>query len=371
MKKLKRSGYKSRLLIPLLASILFAGTAEAQYYEKSRHVSKAYAVESETEIQVSNKYGTVHLMPWDKDSVRFEVDLVVKAKKESKVDKIFNYIEFSFTATSYYVIAKTEINKSTFWTEVSDAANALFSADNKAQIDFTVYYPRNSSLEVVNKFGNVYTTDHDGKLDIEISNGDLKAHDLTGETNINLEFGNASIHRINKGNLKINYSEFNLEETNVITVNSKSSTLNIGKVEELNLNSRRDKFNIKDLGTLNGESSFSIFKIQNASESIVIKTEYGEFFLDEVRPAFHLLNINAEFTDIQLSFPDNFTYNLEIEHDKRTVISYPSSYTDIQQEVKDKKEEIYRTYGKVGTAGSQNTKVEINNSAGSIKINPE
>jgi len=371
MKKLKRSGYKSRLLIPLLAGILFSGAAEAQYYEKSRHISKAFSVESETEIQVSNKYGTVHLKPWDKDSVRFEIELVVKAKKESKVDKIFNYIDFSFTATNYYVIAQTEINKSTFWTEVSDAANALFSADNKAQIDYTVYYPRNNTLKIENKFGNIYTTDHSGNLEIQLSNGDLKAHDLVGETILNLEFGNASIHRIANGNLSINYSEINLEDADVLSINSKSSTFYLGQVSEMIIKSRRDKFNIKHVGTINGESSFTNYKIEESIKTLVLKTEYGEFFLENIAPQFHLLDMNSNYTDIKLGFPKSLSYSLEIDHDEHTVISYPEEYTGIQHQTKDEKEETFLTYGKVGSASEPIAKIKISNMAGTVTIKPQ
>jgi hypothetical protein len=368
MKKSTRSGYKFVWLVPLLSGILLCSSASAQYYEKSRHVSKAFAVDKETEIQVSNKYGTVHLMPWDKDSVRFEIDLVVKAKKESKVDKVFNYIDFSFTATRYYVIAQTEISKSTFWTEVSDAASALFSSDNKAEIDYTVYYPKGNPVKVSNKFGNIYTTDHFGKLDIQLSNGDLKAHDLEGDIHINLEFGNASINRLSKGNLTINYSEISLTDVDYLNYTGKSSTLHIDKVREMIINSRRDKFNIKQLEKLNGESSFSNFRIRECQNTVIVKTEYGEFFLDGTGKSFSLLKLNSEFTDIQLSFPKTVAIDLEIEHDDRTVISYPEAFKDIKQQARDQKEESWLTYGRIGSSSSAAAKVNISNKAGAITI---
>jgi hypothetical protein len=371
MKKLKRSGYKARWLVPLLAGILLWGSAGAQYYEKSRHISKAYKVNRETEIQVSNKYGTVNLMPWDKDSVRFEIDLVVKAKKESKVDKVFNYIDFNFTATRYYVIAQTEINKSTFWTEVSDAASALFSSDNKAEIDYTVYYPKGNPLKITNKFGNIYTTDHQGKLDIQLSNGNLKAHDLIGESSISLEFGNASINRMTRARLDINYSEINLEKAESITLTSKSSTLNLNEISELIVDSRRDKIYIRKLERMTGESSFTNFKVNQCTNTIILKTEYGEVYLENATPTFNLLQLNSQYTDIQIGFPASVTYDLEIDHDKRTIISYPENFENIQQQVKDPKEELYLTSGRVGPAKATVAKVKISNSAGTITIKPQ
>jgi hypothetical protein len=201
-----------------------------------------------------------------------------------------------------------------------------------------------------------------------LSNGDLKAHDLIGDIHISLEFGNASINRLSKGNFNINYSEINLTEADYLNFTGKSSTLYIEKAREMIINSRRDKFNIKQLEKLNGEASFSNFRIEECLNTVIVKTEYGEFFLESTGKSFSLLKLDSEFTDVQLSFPKTVAIDLEIEHDDRTVISYPAAFKDIKQQARDEKEESWLTYGRIGSSASAAAKVNISNRAGAVTI---
>jgi len=114
----------------------------AQPYERSKEEIRSFKVYKQTTLEIYNKYGNIHLFPWEKDSVKIKIELNVKANKQSKVDKIFEYINFEFSNTKYYIIARTQLKQhGTFWSEVSDLANTLFSGNNKAQIDYYIYLP--------------------------------------------------------------------------------------------------------------------------------------------------------------------------------------------------------------------------------------
>ena len=132
-----------------------------------------------------NKYGDIHLIPWEKDSVVFEIDFSVTSNKQAKVDKIFDYVDFDFKATAYYVIAQTVFEgQNSFWREMADVASTIFSSGTNTRIDYTVYFPAGNDVRIENKFGNIYTTDHTGKVDITLSNGDLKAFPSGGPPNL-------------------------------------------------------------------------------------------------------------------------------------------------------------------------------------------
>ncbi len=229
---------KIRLLLcrSLLAIILLAGfTIQAQTYEKSRSLSRSYAVDINTEIQVVNKYGNIHLIPWEKDSVRFDIELKVTTTKQSKLDKTFDYIDFDFRSSKYYVIAQTVFEgKAAFWTEVSDLASTIFSSGTKTQIDYTIYLPSNSNLRTELKFGNIYGSDHHGKLFVKLSNGDMKAHALTGETTLDLEFGNTDIYQLDEAKIVSRYAEVNIEACGDLDIESKSTKFEIESAESIN-----------------------------------------------------------------------------------------------------------------------------------------
>ncbi len=79
--KTLQSSYKYLIISACLA---FSMPLAGQTYENSKTVREAYRISSGTEVQVINKYGDIHLVPWEKDSVVFEIDLSVTSTKQSK-----------------------------------------------------------------------------------------------------------------------------------------------------------------------------------------------------------------------------------------------------------------------------------------------
>ena len=86
--------YKSVLFLSVIV-LLLPVLLSAQPYERSRQETHTFKVYKQTTLEVYNKYGNIHLFPWEKDSVKIRIELNVKANKQNKVDKIFEYIDFA------------------------------------------------------------------------------------------------------------------------------------------------------------------------------------------------------------------------------------------------------------------------------------
>ena len=99
-------------------------------------------------------------------------------------------INFEFSNTKYYIIARTQLkqDQNAFWAEVSDLANTIFSGNNKTQIYHFIFMPASITVTFENKFGNIYSTDHNGKITVKLSNGDFKANNLSGDVNLDFSF---------------------------------------------------------------------------------------------------------------------------------------------------------------------------------------
>ena len=48
--------------------------------------------------------------------------------------------------------------------------------------------PASITVTFENKFGNIYSTDHNGKITVKLSNGDFKANNLSGDVNLDFSF---------------------------------------------------------------------------------------------------------------------------------------------------------------------------------------
>ncbi|MCF6171515.1 MAG: hypothetical protein L3J66_11110 [Bacteroidales bacterium] len=360
--------YSLVVSLALFFGVLSGISVFGQTIEKSKKLNKSFPVGSDTEIEISNKYGNIHLVPWEKDSVRFEIELMVKGTKQSKVDKTFNFIDFEFQSTKYYVIAQTVFEGNSFWNDVSDLTGTVFSGSTKTKINYTVYLPAGASLKVVNKYGNIYTTDHTGKVSIELSNGDLKAHHLSGNTTIKTEFANTDIKKIEDGRLNISYGEFDLEAGTTLKIESKSSIFRFNEVGELQMDSKRDKYFIESLNTVRGTAYFSRIEIEQIAELLDFSTKYGDVeimrFSDELQ-TFNLKTIN---TDVSLHFTGDNQYNLEIVVDGQTEVSYSSGINNIKSNDIEGAEKLIGVNCVIGDNKQQLIPLTIDSRAGSLSL---
>lgn len=362
---------KTRLLICSLVMLfaLKAYNSYGQTIEKSRAVTEAFKVSSETEIEILNKYGNIHIIPWEKDSVKFEIDLMVRGTKQSKVDKSFDYVEFDFKTTKYYIIAQTLFaGKSGFWSDVSDLTGAIFNSGTKTKIDYTVYIPENLPLKITNKYGNVYTTKHTGKVDITLSNGDLKAHHFAGPTKIDSEFGNLNIKMIDDGDLVINYGELRLDEGGRVNIESKSSKFNFEKIEELEINSRRDKFYLETAGYLHGITNFTTVEIDELTSRLNLSTKYGDVDIKRFSDEVESFNIHTEDTDLTLHFIDDKQYKLDIKVSEQTEVMYSADIKNIKSKELEGDENLIQVDCTIGTDASRSIPIEIKSNAGSLSL---
>jgi DUF4097 and DUF4098 domain-containing protein YvlB len=360
--KTKQWHYKFTLLALLLSAYV-----QGQTYERSRSVLETFYAPPSAEIQVTNKYGDIHLIPWDIDSVRFEIQLVVTSNKESKIDKVFDYVDFDFKLTKYYIIAQTIFkNKNTFWSEVADVASMVFSGGTHTQIDYTIFYPAKNELKIENKFGNLYAGDHIGTVDFRVSNGDIKAHSFTGPTKLQIEFGNATIEQVNSATFVVNYGELYLEQAAELILESKSSKIFLTECDWLQLDSKRDKYYIKYAGEVSGTSYFSDLNFDLLGKHISLQTKYGDVKIQTVKPGFQRMEFGSESTSITLYISRELYYDIDVTRNDRTQMVFTSSLLTKTETALDDKNETFRVKCTAGKAGKPVVPVKINAKSGKI-----
>jgi DUF4097 and DUF4098 domain-containing protein YvlB len=346
-----------------------ASAVNGQVYENHRSVRQAYRIAPTAEVQVINKYGDIHLVPWEKDSVVFEIELSVTSNKQSKVDKIFDYVDFDFKPTAYYVIAQTIFEgQNTIWSEMADVASTVFSSGTTTRIDYTVYFPAKNDVRVENKFGNIYTTDHLGKVDFNLSNGDMKAHSLSGLTRLKVEFGNVNVDEIDNGTVSLGYAEMNLDKAGDVTFESRSSKIYINSGEFLHLDSKRDKFYIKSVSEITGETFFSYLSLDKVTGKLNLKTNYGDCKIQDVSESVIRLDFNSEYSDITFYLNDDHLYEFDITRDEKASVISSANVLSKKEDPVEGVEDTFRANVSAGKAGKPKVPVIINIKSGKIYL---
>lgn len=334
---------------------LYAGDLLGQVYT-DRQV-RSYKITENTSVEILNKYGKIHVITWDIDSVKFEVDLRITANTIEKMQKLRNNVKFEFTGNQYIITAKTIfVSTSNMITEFVDA----FIPSNQVMINYMVYVPRHAILKIDNKFGDVYMDDFEGNLEINLSNGDLKANKLSGNPVIRLSAGDGMINSIQNGKVYVSYSDMQIRQADNLHLETRSSRIDVEKGDKLKIDSRRDKLVITEGIDVTASGYFSTLEIEHLVKELRCSFKYGVVTVDKVNSGFSFININSEYTDIDLFFDRTASYNIDITHHNDVYINYPASISQIKTEDLDVDQKTKLTYGKIGNMSKESTsKVKI------------
>ena len=347
----------SRFIIIWLISALFSGILDAQTYAETERKERSFKTSNDVTVEVFNKYGIVHVETWEKDSVKFIIDLKVEANNNEKLNSIKESILFDFTPSKYKIQAKTIFNKARgLITEFVDA----FVPSTTVIIDYTVIIPKNASLKIDNKFGNIYLDDIYGNADISLSNGDITAKRLLGNTTIRHSSGDSEIDEIKTGKIFISYADMNINKVGNLTFDTRSSRIDIQQADYLKIKSSKDKYNVEQTNELYCEGSLTTLSISKLRTELNATLRYGGAKIDNISRSFHFLNLSSEYADIDLYFERNSSYNLDITHHQDAVIQMPRPYSKIETKELNPSEKLMLTYGTIGlNVGVNSPKLKI------------
>lgn len=356
------------LLVPLLFLVLMPETGFAQFTD-TKELSKYFRVTDDTKIEIVNKYGLVKIDTWDKDSVVVDINIRVEEKKLSRLEKIMEQITFEFTEGKQflYIRTKTEDNLTTLEKEFMRFKESLLIPGGKTEINMTIKMPKNNPARIENKFGDILLNDYSGSMDLFLSNGNLKAQNLSGKLNLTLNFADATVNEIRQGRLDCNYSDIIVRKAGSLQIISKSSDIEIYEIQYLSTDSRRDKYQIRKIYKMDARGSFSNFRIEELSGQLSARTEYGNLNADRILPEFINVVADSRSTNLTLSFHPDSDFGFEVTTTK-TNLWLTGEAVIKKEETLNEKEERKKISGTLGNKNSKNNKLIINAVSGEINI---
>lgn len=366
---MKRLKLNYKVVIVSWALVLVGKGMQAQEYTDNFKLSKSFKVNASTTVEVINKYGKLHIITWDKDSVKFDLDATATSSSLSRAKKLRENMSFDFTGTEYYITAKSVFDSKYggFFKDLADFAESFISSDNKVKIDYKIYIPDYVNLKLNNKYGDIYMEDMVGDVSINLSNGSLKANKFTGNTNIQISMGQGDIKSLKTAKINLNYyAELNIGKAEQLNLISKLSRIDIDEVNVIKISSKKDKIHLAKIHQLFGEADWSDIYVYNIDTKVNFKSKYGEINLESIQKEFKLVDISSEYTDINLFFQEKSVYDIDISH-KSAYLKYPSDISDLEKEAVNEDETEFNTFGKIGV-GDPTGKVRIRSNRGSIYI---
>lgn len=358
--------YKS--IIGIILIIFMAVPLAAQNDSETRSYIKSFSITKETSLEVINKYGTVEITPWKKDSALIRVEVIASASSQERLRKIFDGISIDITDTKLSIRAQTEFtqNINMLFESFKGMTSKLISYDSKVEINYYINMPEYMNLNIDNRYGDVYMENVTGNFSATVSNGSFKANSLSKGSDLNLVFCDATISSMISGKIDANFSEISIGESEDLTINSISSRFDIKSVGLISTESRRDKFYIGSIDVLKGNSYFTDFRIDNLKKEIDLTSKYGSVNSDLIDKGFESIDINSGYSDISLEFDDGASYNVDIRHINAFVVLSDKNAKTEKKVINEEKKE-YMTFGTIGK-NPGNTKVKIDATRGNIYL---
>jgi len=360
MKKPKKMNYKTILTISLL--LLLYRPSSAQGESEMRSFMKSVHVGKDSRLELTNKYGTMHINTWNKDSASVRVELKANATNKEKLKKMFDGVSINFTEANDLLKVQTELsqNFSMIFENFKGMTSKYFSYDSRIEINYYVDVPEYLNLKIENKYGDLFMEESKGELSVTVSNGSFKANELANETSLTLSFCDASINSIPSGNLNTNFSEVSLNETGDISINSISSKFEIKKAGTIKMDSRRDKYFIDEADILTGTSYFTEYRIGRINREMNLSSRYGSLDTKLIDKGFNVINLNTGYTDIDLEFEEKSSYSIDIRQ-LNSFLVLPSQNVKTEKKIINEEKKEYMTFGTVGqNPGSAKVKIDAN-----------
>lgn len=233
--------------------------------EKRKTYSKSYSINGNDKISLSNQFGEMKILTWDKNEIKVDVTIVCKASSDEIAQKIMDKISIEDGKSGNGVYFKTKMK------DESNNSGTNKKGEYKEQsmkIDYLVYMPSTNTLEANNQFGPMSLPDYKGEVDLESKFGSLNTGRLMNVKRVLVEFGKADIAHQNNGKLTIKFSKGTIGSLsgNVELLIEFCDKIKIGLGNEL-----------KDFNLKTNYSSVYLDASSNLSAYFDIHTNFGEF----------------------------------------------------------------------------------------------
>jgi hypothetical protein len=307
MKTEKTFPMKKQFKLLILAILLpFLGFSnEGNFaFVKQKSIKKAFIVNLDAALNIDNSYGNITVTTWDEDKIEFDISIKVSGDNEKWVNQKINDIDVNINALKGLVTANTIIGNSTY----KSNRNSNF------EINYSVKIPKNGSIKLYNKYGNITTSDLNGGSDINCKYGKLTVGKLYNTHNIiQIEYcPDSSIDVLKNGQVTARYSELKINETKKLDLVSDYTDVTIQDSDMINYSSKYGTIKIQNVNTLNATGNYLTLKIGEIFDKLNLNTKYSNITIGVINAKANSVAIVAGYSGISVGYQPNFAFNFDV-----------------------------------------------------------
>jgi hypothetical protein len=322
---------------------------------KQKNIKKTYIVNSNAGIDIDNKYGNISISTWDEDKIDLDITIKVTGGNENWVNEKLNTIDVDITALKTMVSAVTKIGSS---------INKGRGSSNSFEINYVIKIPKNGTVKLMNKYGNITSLTLDGPTDISCKYGKVTLGKLNNQNNkLNIEYcQNSSIEYIKTGLITARYSGLKVNDSGNLNFDANYTDLVVADAQNIKYDCSYGNLKFQKVNSFTGTGNYLTVSVVEVSNNLSIDTNYSKVNIGTLTDKAKNVNINSGYTDITLGYNYNYAFDFDINTKYASIKNGDDLEINVN-ETKNSSKSISGYHKKKG----QN-KVIINSSYGNVSL---
>jgi hypothetical protein len=302
-------------------------------HSKEKNIKKAYYVNPDAILSIDNSYGTISVTTWNEDKIELDISIKVSGDNENWVNQRIETIAVDIVALKGMISAKTILGNSSYKGQ---------GKNNSFEINYTLKIPKNGSVKLNNKYGNISTTDLFAEADIKCKYGKITLGRLSGNSSIQMEYcSNSSIVFLKNGMVTAKYSNLKIGETTKLDLISDYTDIEIEQSDAIKYNSKYGKIRIQNVKTLDASGNYLTIKIGEVFDYLKLNTKYSSLAVQSINAKANSVTVVAGYTGINIGYQTNFAFDFNV------LLKYATFKYDSDLEI-DSKEEVSNSKKYIG-----------------------
>ncbi|HLQ78464.1 MAG TPA: DUF4097 family beta strand repeat-containing protein [Terriglobia bacterium] len=233
---------------------------------------------ADSTIQITNRFGSVDVMPDDADRITVDVNKTVRAEDSASAEKLSSGFVYSITREGSKFRIAGEL-------------------DRRFRVSLTVHVPKRSIVSIENRNGSITLKGLTGNQSIVNRFGTIEAKGITGSLHIENQNGQVQVEDVSDS-VSISSSFAPVIVSNVrgeVKIEGHNSSVNIDQVE-------------KDL---NVQTAFQNIDIRDPRGSVTVNNRNGEVSIRLPQKPRHDITVTSQFGDVNIELPSESSFNVD------------------------------------------------------------
>lgn len=298
-----RQNYVFGLALLLWLTCSFSLVANPLEVVKKKTIERSFNVGSNDRLHVENRYGNITVTYWSKQEVALRVEIESKARNERRAEENLGRVRVECGKTGGVVSAITSI-------EPRKSGNGSHESFN---IHYYIQMPGRLAAELSQKYGNIYLPDkNEGKMDIWLKYGNLKAGDFSRAVSIEAKYGNIEVGDLRDARLDLGYvGDARLGNVESLHVDSKYSDMKLKRARSLEMEMKYGNLSVESADELDLEIKYSKATIGELKRSLSVGSlSYSDLRIRHLSPSFKEIDVESHYGNMEVGVPATASFRI-------------------------------------------------------------